>query len=198
MAISCNLLHNSIPVEQNTNKSQGRVCALVLHCFGVSHVLCLQLNSSAPYRFLGLSRNLSNIQDKCLCNTSFFSGSRRPNNPGQGLILSRAAPKTYNGHRNGRNSSCTVLQESSPTPGSLKGAVGAHVGASGSDTDEESVKSSSTSPTFKQNKMAEWGCHDIKKPAQAQWVAHSVRGVCIVLSSGSAQIQAANRGLSHQ
>jgi hypothetical protein len=94
-----------------------------------------------------------------LIRNSLFSGISAPTFPGQALIFSRTARKTYSkisGHRKGCNSSRTVLQASWPTPGSSEGSVGAHIVAAGSDTDEESVKSSSTSPAFAQSTIAFW------------------------------------------
>jgi hypothetical protein len=51
--------------------------------------------------------------------------------------------------------------------------------AEGPDTDEKSLIVSSTSPAFKQNTIAVCGCQGIQKPAQAQWVAHSVMGFAL-------------------
>jgi hypothetical protein len=51
--------------------------------------------------------------------------------------------------------------------------------AAGPDTDEKSLNLSSTSPAFKQNTIAVCGCQGIQKPAQEQWVAHSVMGFAL-------------------
>jgi hypothetical protein len=93
-----------------------------------------QQGSSTPCRFIGLSRNLSEI----LC----FPGSWRLNIPGQALISLRTAQKPYFknlGLRNGCNSARRVLQASSPTPGSSEGTLGAHAVAAGSDMDAKSL-----------------------------------------------------------
>jgi hypothetical protein len=146
-----------------------------------------------PFSFLGLSRNLSEIP--------FFSGISAPEYPWLSPDILTGRPKMVQQTFESQKRLQLIMHGAAgivPDPRLIGGAVGAYIVTAGSDTDEESVKSSSTSPAFKQKAIAVCGYHGIKKPAQAQWAAHSVRGVCIVHSSGSAQIQAANRCLSYQ
>jgi hypothetical protein len=85
------------------------------------------------------------------------------------------------------------------TPGLLDGAVGEASVAAGSDMDEELVRSSSTSPAFKQNTnavcvkkcdFARKNCGDTIAMASRSLPLGGFqrKGVCVVHRSGSAQI----------
>jgi hypothetical protein len=123
----------------------------------------LRQGSSAPHLFLGLSRTLIR---------NFFSGILAREYPWSSPDILTGSPKNVQqqfGSQKRLQLTTHGAASIVPDPRLIGGAMGAHVVAAGSDRDEKSVKSSSTSPAVKQNTIAVCGCHGIKKPAQAQW-----------------------------
>jgi hypothetical protein len=130
-----------------------------------------------------------------------FPGFWLPNILGKPLIFSREARITYS-HSFGSQKRLHFTTQGAASTVLVPRLVGGGCGGRCSGIRLRYGREISTvilhHPAIKPSTHVLCGCHGINKPAQTQCVASSARGICIVHSSGSAQVHAANRGLFHQ